>query len=72
MQHALASRMQNIDPEMLSSITGGYARANPDKKDKNVELALTKLQSSIKDMAKQPPQQNTMLMPMMMAMMMRR
>lgn len=64
--------MQNIDPDLLSSITGGYARANPDKKDKNLELALTQLQSSIKDVARQPPPQNNMLMPMMMAMMMRR
>jgi len=64
--------MQTIAPDMLSTITGGFARANPDKKDKNLELALTQLQSSIKDMARQPAPQNNMMMPMMMAMMMRR
>ena len=64
--------MQNIDPAFLSSITGGYARANPDKQSAELETALTKLASDAKDLGRAQPQQNSMLMPMMMMMAMRR
>ena len=62
--------MQNIDPALLASVTGGYARANPSATDSATELAITKLSSDIKDLAKPPPQNNqltTMMMVMMMA-----
>jgi hypothetical protein len=64
--------MQNIDPDLLANITGGYARANASNTDSATELAITKLASDIKGLAKPPPQNNQMTTMMMMMMVMRR
>lgn len=63
--------MQTIDLDLLLTITGGFARASA-KQDSTTELALTKLASDIKGLAKAPPSSNQMMPMMMMAMMSRR
>lgn len=55
--------MQTIDNDLLTTITGGRARATTDKLDTKTELALTSLTSNIKELAK--PQQNNQLTQLM-------
>lgn len=65
--------MQTISPDQLEHITGGRARAaSSSKLDDQIEQALTKLQSDIKDLARAPQSNNQMTTMMMMAMMARR
>ena len=64
--------MQNIDLDDLALVTGGRARANDSSTDSATELALTKLASDIKELAKPPAQNNQMMTMMMMGLMMRR
>ncbi len=66
------ARMQTIDNDLLTTITGGFARASANSSSSQMELALTKLASDIKDVARTPPPNNQMMPMMMMAMMSRR
>jgi membrane protein insertase Oxa1/YidC/SpoIIIJ len=65
--------MKELDPNVLMQVIGGASTVSQKKLDAATESALTKLNSDLKDLAK--PQQNQtqqMMLPMMMAMMMRR
>lgn len=62
--------MKEFDPDELLRVIGGASSVSQKKLDQQTELALTKLSSDLKDLAKpqQTQSQQTMTM-MMMAMM---
>jgi hypothetical protein len=62
--------MNRVDPNELSRVIGGASSVSQQKLDQQTELALTKLNSDLKDLARPQPNQSQQTMTMMMMAMM--